>query len=88
MLTENMKKGNYVLRDSKTAQKILRVKKHPEYSDESVYILQGIYGIEIGPYEVEQLKKLGFNEVVTAEELNQRFKDGKYFPPNGKLRTA
>ena len=88
MLPERMNKGEYVLKDSKTAQKILRVKRHPEYSDESVYVLQGIYGIELGPYEVEQLKELGFTEAVTAEELNQRFKDGKYFPPNGKLRTT
>ena len=88
MLPERMKKGEYILRDNKMAHKILRVKKHPDYSDESVYVLQGIYGTAIGPYEMEQLKELGYTKAVTEEELNQLFREGKYFPPNGKLRTT
>ena len=81
MLPERMKKGEYVFSKSKNqARKILRVKKHPEYDDERIYILEGNYGIQLPPYETTELQEYGFDECLTREELNEKIEQGEYRP--------
>ena len=81
MLPERMKKNEYVFSKSRNeARKILRVKKHPEYSEERVYILEGNYGVELPPYETEELQACGFDECLTREELNEKIEQGEYRP--------
>ena len=81
MLPERMKKGEFVFNKNKNdARKILRVKKHPEYSDERIYILEGNFGVELPPYETDQLHQFGYNECLTQTELFEKIEEGEYRP--------
>ena len=88
MLPERMKKGHWLLKGTDTASKILRVKKHPEYSEERKYVLRGLHGIETRPYEVSELCIMGYTEVVTADELNKRWWDGDFLPSRGACKLG
>jgi len=83
MLTEPMKKNHYLYKDSKTAHKILRIKKNKEYAGERLYILRGRYGKESRPVEFAELNKMGYVECITQKELNKRFRNGDFLPSEG-----
>jgi len=84
MLPERMKKGEYLIRGN-YARRIKRVRKHPEFIGEKLYILEGDYGVELDPMEVSTLNK-SFDKCITPEELNELFRKGEYLPSKGKCR--
>ena len=88
MLPERMKKGMVLYKDKTTARRIVRVKRHPEYREERVYVLEGNFGIESEPLEVSELTIQGYVECITVDELNQRFRSGDYLPPQGNCRLG
>lgn len=83
MLPERMNKGHYLLKGNKIARKIIRVKRHPEYTEERVYVLQGDYGIELEPKEISILQEQGYDKYVSYKELNKLFRKGEFLPSNG-----
>ena len=84
-LPERMPKGHYLYRDKTTVRKIAQVKRHPEYKEERVYILEGQYGNLLEPQEVAELEKVGFIKCISQEELNKMFRNGDYIPSDGQL---
>lgn len=87
ILPERMKRGHYLVKGERIARKILRVKRHPEYDEERLYVLEGEYGNELPPYEAELLIEQGFTKYVSPKELETMFRQGKYLPSKGRLTT-
>ena len=85
MLPERLKKGQYLVRDHNTAKRVVRIKKHPEYVEERTYVLEGRYGATTRPYDRDELHNMGYTKAVSAEELNELFREGKYLPRDGIL---
>lgn len=81
MLPERMKRGEWVYdKERNRAYKILRAKRHPEYAEERMYVLEGNYGVSMPPYEREHLIEMGFKECLTEEELHAKINEGEYTP--------
>lgn len=80
MLHDGMQKDEYLLKGSKIARKILRIKRSKEFDGERLYILQGLYGEETSPMSLQDLEASGYNKCVTLEELNKMLRDGEFVP--------